>query len=251
MDIGTALALFGSAPLATRLLGPTVDYIGEEIKQATQRRIANLRNIFLIALRRVGDRIDTDGTVPPRVLKAIMDEGSFCEDAVAAEYLGGVLASSRTEGGRDDRGVYFTRLIGRLSVYQLRTHYILYHILKVLFNGKELDPSDQGRWEMQSFVPMVVYGSAMEFRPDENVTTLTNHAVLGLVKETLLDDEYEVGDVERQGSNGILFQPSGLGTELFLAAYGIIDLEYSGFLDPARSFECQIAIQPGAYPTYR
>ena len=109
MDIGTGLALFGSKELMTRLLGPTVDYIGEGGKQVAKQCCANLGNIFSIALRRVGDRIDTDGTVSPRVLQAILDEGAFCEDAVAAEYLGGVLASARTEGGRDDRGVMGSR----------------------------------------------------------------------------------------------------------------------------------------------
>jgi hypothetical protein len=40
----------------------------------------------------------------PKVIKAILDDGSFCDDELTASYFGGVLASSKTEVGCDDRG---------------------------------------------------------------------------------------------------------------------------------------------------
>ena len=53
--------------------------------------------------------------------------------------LGGVLASSRTESGRDDRGVTFLRLLQDLSVYQIRFHYIVYMTVKRLFDESALN----------------------------------------------------------------------------------------------------------------
>ncbi len=38
MDLGTGLALLGSAKLLEKLLGPTADYVGEGAKTWAQRR---------------------------------------------------------------------------------------------------------------------------------------------------------------------------------------------------------------------
>jgi hypothetical protein len=80
---------------------------------------------------------------------------------VSTEYFGGVLASSRTEVGRDDRGAAFVALIGRLSSYQIRSHYFFY-----------------------TFVPMQSYASAMEFGEDENFDVLLSHVLFGLSRGT-------------------------------------------------------------------
>lgn len=53
-----------------------------------------MRRIFENADRQLSDE-PVDGRVSPRVLRKVLQEGSFIEDELAAEYLGGVLASSR------------------------------------------------------------------------------------------------------------------------------------------------------------
>ena len=103
MDVGTGLALLGTAKLAERLIGPTVDYIGQGINTWTEKKVNNLRTIFSKAIEKAGDKLDEDGSVPPRVLNGILNEGAFCEDLLTAEYFSGVLTSSRTSTGRDDR----------------------------------------------------------------------------------------------------------------------------------------------------
>lgn len=84
MDAGTGLTVLGSAigsaKLLEKMLGPTADYIGEGVKSWTEKRVANVQRIFNIAARRLGTKIESDGAVPPRVLKGILDEGSFCDD---------------------------------------------------------------------------------------------------------------------------------------------------------------------------
>ena len=121
--------------------------------------------------------------VPPRVLKGIVNEGAFCEDSIAAEYLGGVLASSRGTGSRDDRGVVMNALIGRLSVYQLRTHYILYHIIKDLYDGTGMGMPPCDSREMRSFLPLIAYAVAMglheyELAEEANVDAFSLGAIL-------------------------------------------------------------------------
>ncbi len=52
MDIVTGLALFGSAKLVGKILGPTAEYIGEGIKNWTEKRTNNVKNIFAIAQKK-------------------------------------------------------------------------------------------------------------------------------------------------------------------------------------------------------
>ena len=113
MDLGTGLALFGSAELATKLLGPTVEYLGEGLKAWTALRIANTRQIFLKATQKAAPQLESPGAVPPKVLSSVLNHGSFSDDELGAEYFAGVLASSRSNTPRDDRGVGYAALIGR------------------------------------------------------------------------------------------------------------------------------------------
>src|SRR5262245_10671737 len=131
MDLGTALALFGSAKLAEKLLGPTLEYVGENFKVGAQKAVTNLNNIFTNAIKKLGPKLDGTGGVPANVLKGGVADGAFCEYTIATEYFRGVLASYRTDNSRDDRAVTYLSLISSLSTYQLRTHCILYQLLEM------------------------------------------------------------------------------------------------------------------------
>ncbi|MCB7128605.1 MAG: hypothetical protein J3T61_03595, partial [Candidatus Brocadiales bacterium] len=209
--------------------------------------------IFSNAAKKLGDKIDTEGAVPPKVLKGILDEGSFCDDSLAAEYFGGVLASSRSGVLRDDRGATFIALISRLSTYQIRSHYIFYHIIKNLFNGTNIDVG-LDRDKMEIFVPLEVYDHSMDFDQQEKTEIFLPHVMFGLRKETLVGNYWMCGtkeDLEKHFKQvpapGIIFQPTGLGIELFLWAYGRADLSVHEFLNPANQFEIEskVIIKPG------
>jgi len=115
MEPGTELIIRCSAEILQKLLGPTADYLGGEIKSYTEKGLnyvrgrsekggkgeiksytekglENITIIFKAAIKKLGSKIETDGQVPPRILKEILDEGYFCEDELASEYFGGVLA---------------------------------------------------------------------------------------------------------------------------------------------------------------
>src|SRR5258708_18135700 len=98
-------AAWASKEVAGKLLGPPFDYIGGEIRHFTEKCNVNITSIFARAKRKLGERLEESGAVSPRVLRHVIDEGAFCNEAIAAEYVAGVLAAARVEGGRDDQGV--------------------------------------------------------------------------------------------------------------------------------------------------
>jgi hypothetical protein len=108
VDVGTGLAagIIGKELLG-KVVGPTASCLGEFGRDWVKKRVENVRRILEAAERKIPDSPDGARAVSPRVLKHVIDDGSFCEEPVATEYFGGVLASSKSEGGSDDRGVKF------------------------------------------------------------------------------------------------------------------------------------------------
>ena len=113
----------------TRLLGPTADYLGVELKEWTEAQVKSFRRISSSAERKSGNRLAEAGAVNARVFKKIIDDGCFCTDGLSADYYGGFLASSRTKDGDDDANVPFVSMINRMSDDQLHGHWILYAML--------------------------------------------------------------------------------------------------------------------------
>ena len=255
VEISTSAIVLASSPLLNKLLGPTAEYLGEELKSFVQKRIENVRRIFSVAERRLGDKLERPGVVSPRVLKRVLNEGSFCEDDLSLEYFGGVLASSRNEIGRDDRGSTFMELLGRLSTYQIRSHYIIYTIMKRLYDGGGLNVGiDMDRKRMRTYIPASTYIIAMEFCEKENPSLILEHVIYGLVKEQLIGADFAIGSpkslptyFKEDMEPGFIIEPSGLGIELYLWAHGRSDLTMQEFLNKDIQFtvNLDINISPG------
>lgn len=257
MDLGTGLALFGSAQVVEKLLGPTAAYIGTGVKDWTERRVQNVSAIFANAARKLGAQLDNDGAVPPKVLKEILAEGSFSEDAIATEYFGGVLASSRTNVARDDRAATFTSLVARMSTYQLRAHYICYRSLRETFldSGRTLNVKD--RPHLQISIPLPALLHAMDMTPEEsvNLVSLFEHIFFGMSRENLIEN-FQYGALDKEVfpwavDSGVLFQPTVLGAELFLRAHGHANLGAGALLlsSTATQFDATIPATPGCKHT--
>lgn len=243
MEQATGLTILGgaigSAKILEKLLGPTADYLGGEIKNYTQKGMNNLGRIFTHASNTLGDKIEEPGQIPPKVLKGILEEGYFSEDQLAGNYFGGVLASSRTGIQRDDRGTSFIKLIGRLSTYQLRTHFVFYAILKRICGGRQdnLGVAIE-RQKFRIWIPFPVFSKAMDFQPSENPDVLLPHIMNGLSREDLIDGSWTMGSTEdlkesedlEIDSSGIIFRPSAVGLELYLWAHGKNSVSISDFL---------------------
>jgi hypothetical protein len=224
-----------------KLLGPTADYLGQGLRDLTQRRIETIGKIFSNAEVKLGDKVDTPGEVPPKVLKAVLDEGSFSNNDLAIEYLGGILASSRTEQGRDDRGARIAKTVDSLSNYQLRGHYLVYSTIRTLFKGAGLSMNMNDRPKMQIFIPFSGFFAAMDFSQAEmdQIASLISHIFFGLHGDNLLEGHFQYGDKENMTNlfaaaqeGGIVCQPSALGAEIFLWAFGQADKVLSFMFSP-------------------
>ena len=251
MDPGTGFSILataiGSRELLVKILGPTADYIGDGVKDWTERGVENVSRIFQIANKKIGEKLNQDGGVPPKILKGILDEGQFCDDLLSSEYFGGILASSRSDVSRDDRGTTLIALLSRLSVYQIRAHYIFYFLTKKLFNGRDMELTlARSRSGAETYIPATFFATAMALSAKEvsQVNQILSHIMFGLNREGLIEPYHHFGTAQYiQGifseatSEGIIYQPSVLGIELFLWAYGRGDLDVNQFLNPSNEFQ--------------
>jgi hypothetical protein len=232
MDANSGLEILataiGSAKLIEKVLGPTADYVGKGIRDYAQHRVDNVKRIFQKAGEFLGDKPPENQAVPPRVLRDVLNDGSYRDDELTASYYGGILASSRSGIPRDDRGTAFTAVVGRLTTYQLRAHYILYRTINHLYHktGRNI-LERRPRTECRTFIPMQDYSTAMDAQEGEAVEAFLAHVFFGLDRESLIEGMFTFGTVEdmkKQFAGAetaeLIFQPSVLGIELFLWATG-------------------------------
>ena len=226
---GTGLvALLGAhqtAKAISRLLGPAADEVAEAVARWTAWRLRNVERVGAVANARAGDAA---GTVDARLAMKIFEEASYSENEIIAEYLGGVLASSRAEGDPDDRGIAWSSLIGRLSVQQLRLHYMLYDGLRRLNVGSEASLATLCAQDI-----FISYADIWAVLGDAGpVSTATfADAFYGLARERLVGDQFGFGPPEhlRTGRHrtrafpepgGLVFHASRPGIALFLWGHG-------------------------------
>ena len=241
-----AIAAYLAKDGVAKLLGPTAEYLGEGLRDFTQRRGESIGKMLSNACKKLGSQLEAPGQVPPRILKAVINDASFCEDPLMLEYFGGVLASSRTDDGRDDRGARLMKIVDNLSVYQIRTHYLLYSTIASLFSksGKRLEfPED--RIQLQVFLPGTGYETSMMFSQKEwDNPQMMTHIWHGLSSDGLIENDWTFGSHEvikkkfaKASEDGIVCQPSVMGSELFLWAFGYgaspIEHMLSGQIDTA------------------
>jgi hypothetical protein len=256
MEIGSALAVLASAeitkPMLERLLGPTVDYLGAGLHDLTQKRVENIARIITKANRKAEqENAAASGLVPPRLIKNIFDDGSFTEDELTAEYLAGVLASSKSPNGRDDRGVALSSLVNRLAMYSLRTHYIVYTATRALLLGSDvnLGLGQQVTEQARIYLPISTYAAAMDYEETEHGYGATSHALYALSREQLIDDNFCLGSLQlmreeapQAWEEGIIFAPSIPGVELYLWAHGKAKFDQwsRALLDPQEDFASEL-----------
>lgn len=257
VEPGTGLTVLGSAPVVLKILGPTADYVGNGLQQWTKRRVDNIQQIFDQAEKKLGeDGLNKPGGVPPRVLKEILEAGSYCDDELGAEYFGGILASSKSTVPRDDRGATLAALVGRMSSYQLRCHYLMYayaqrHLVGSELNlGLEKDRREHG----QIFLPWAVWLEGMQFSEDERdrASEIAGHSMVGLLREDLIDKTYGQGASKTLRSGfrnrdfpepgGIVFTISLLGIELFVVAHALDGIPKYAYVATDSDFSIEASI---------
>lgn len=235
---GAGLAVLGSKEVITKILGPSADYVGGEIKNFVQKCNVNLDVIFLKAKNKLGSKIEEKGSVNSKVLRDILEDGRFCEEELNSDYYAGILASSRVENGRDDRGVFYLSIIKQLSVYQLRLHYIFYHLLKRAGISDLNLGLENVRQNSRCFISFTAFIKLMDLQETENFELILQHSIIGLINKGLIGDFYQYGNLEFMRNyipedlpeGGLLLEPTVLGAELLLWADGKGNIPGSNFL---------------------
>src|SRR5690349_8312070 len=240
------MAVLGSAPVVLKIVGPTADYVGGGIRNLVERQVENVEGIFANAARKLGEEgLNRPGAVPPRVLKEVIEEGAFCDDELGAEYFGGILASSKSEVSRDDRGATLASLAGRLSTYQLRCHYLMYaHGRRLLLgSGVSLGRGNDRQKFAQFFMPHETWLRGMDFSDRElgEFEILAAHCGLGLGREDLVGGRFASGRPDELAkafrrdfgeTPGLVYELTVLGIELFMAAHGYLEGGLPAFISP-------------------
>ncbi|QLC51116.1 hypothetical protein HWN40_13250 [Methanolobus zinderi] len=238
--IGAGLALYGGKDIVDKLLGPTAEYLGEEIKNSVAKKNENLKRIFSKSVDTLGEKINQSGQVPPRVLKQVWDEGRFIEDELTAQYFGGILASSRSEDGTDDRTLPYLDLVKSMSTYQIKFHHLFYTLARRYYFDSEYDcEKDEDRNKMRLFIPLSLCRELMGLSENRNTDSIFRHTILGLYRLGLIAQGYAYGKYEKDVLNfpeieepGIVSCISSAGIELYLLAHGYPDVEINQFLNP-------------------
>lgn len=237
----SAIAAYLGKDGLEKLLGPTAEYLGEGLRDLAQKRITNIGRILENGLRKSGDKLESKGSVPPKLLKHVIDDGSFADTNVEIEYLGGILASSRTDTERDNRSIRFARMIDSLSNYQILSHYLIYRTVKDLFSGSGASANHEGRSRMRIFIPFPSFAHAMKMSSSElsKSDAIVGHVFFGLHDDSLIEDRFLYGPkeiIEREYQNaeseGIICQPSATGVQLFLWAFGKGDSVHDEIFKP-------------------
>jgi hypothetical protein len=235
-----------------RVLGPTFDQIGEDLRvRYSGFRAGNAAQIGRNAQAKLGSHADEPGSVPPRVVYKILEEGSWCDEPVMAEYFGGILAASRSESGKDDRGGSWAGLVSRLSSFDVALHYLAYDAFRRLFMEKPELPNigiDTVRNSCEVYLPgaeiLHAMGREVTF---ESFSRYVLPSLQSLQREGLLGDNFASGNQEfllekKQidvPDTGIIVTPSSSGAELFLWAHGHGDLHPNRMFQPDLVLEMQ------------
>jgi hypothetical protein len=122
-----AIALPGEWALQ-KTLGPVLSEIGEDLKKLYAK---GRDNIISKAYKKIADPEDGK-SANLRIAHDVLTNGAFTDEEICAEYFGGILASSRTDDGKNDDAIQFVDTIKSLSSKQLHLHYVFYNSLNRL-----------------------------------------------------------------------------------------------------------------------
>ena len=236
--LGTAI---GTKDLIIKLLGPSIEFFGDELKEFNKRRLENIRKIFIKATEKVGQNIEKPGNVPPIILKEIIETGSYYSDDIFIEYYSGILASSRSIKAKDDIGKVYTQLIHRLSYFQLKAHYIIYMKLKKSFDGMKNCELKSVRKTINIKFKGSEFNDIMEFSQDDLFKSynIVGNILIGLSREDIIEKKWSlVGKID--GDYIFSVQPGLTGYRLFIWSQGQGDtlLEFLDKKLEFKSYDC-------------
>lgn len=204
----TALAL------ANKLLGKTGELIASDLAEVYSVGRNKILDVFAKKVTNPKDPWQTN----LRVTKDVFLNGSFSDESVCAEYFGGILASSRSSDGKDDRGVYYVDIIKSLSSHQLFFHYIIYNSLNKYWSSlppESVHPNPGMGTEIGNinlWMPTIQL-EKIGIQIDKDVFALQNK---GLIHDELEANQIQLGD--KRMLPYVKVGPSTLGIQVYSVA---------------------------------
>lgn len=153
MDIITA---WSALAIAKTLFWKTWEIISEDLALIYQKG----RDKIIEAYKKKANLNDNKST-NLRITKDIFTNWVFFDDEISAEYFWGILASSRSDDGKDDSGIVYTDIIKSISSTQLELHYLIYSSLNKKLSSNELN-SNIVPWNEWVFQNKNIFLSAHE-----------------------------------------------------------------------------------------
>jgi hypothetical protein len=202
---------------AHKLLGKTVDAIAEDFAKLYA---AGRDKIIATATRKTDTT--TAGQVNLRVARDVFWNGSFTDEAICAEYFGGILAGARTEDGTDDHGIFYLDIMKGLSASQLHLHYIIYYALNNLWLKM---PSEMNRPNPGMMNELQKYPAWFAAKEIEQLGIDIGQDLIALHNKGLIGDAYEAKGHPVPGNKELRCMktpPTTLGIQIYAAAYNKI-----------------------------
>jgi hypothetical protein len=240
-----------TADLSTSLwgdvLGPPAKALGRHFERQVERwsESAEAKRVLKLAAQK--SDTSAPGSVPPRVAAAVLEAAQYSDDEFVAEYLSGVLASSRTPDGKDDRGVAWSALVGRLSSDALKLHYALYSFLRGKMRGQDADVVSEWcrRHIVMRYMDLL---PALGLSVSDEGAQRTLDAAYALQREGLIEKlthgtadhltGHPYGQYALPEAHGMLIVTTSIqGIQLFLQGHGYGGVWASAIAEPDRSFE--------------
>ena len=202
---------------AKKILGPTFDLVGDDLAKLYA---AGRDKIIASASKKIPN-LDDGKQANLRVSRDVLWNGAFSTESICAEYFGGILASSRSEDGKDDSAIPFVDVIKSLSSEQLRKHYFIYRAL-----GKILSETNSNRdryhiWDVVNTHQVCI--PAWGLRPDIDLGILKHHGLIdrcGNGSSTLSFSDNKKDD---RALPYLIAAPTIFGVMLYAAAYNELE----------------------------
>ena len=230
----TTLAIIGagiaSKETLKKILGPTADYIGGELKNLVEKCNINLGDVFQSSQNKGIE--NKKGAVPPRIVKQVIEDAAYCTNTLFKDYYGGLLCSSKTEDDEDDNMISYTSILKQLSQKQILTHFLIYsYLYKNIHSDIKSVTIEKERSKIQLIIDIGTLLYFIEDKDPMNWEITLNNTINSLIRHGLIEKFFQYGDQEHfddalPNNNfqierlALLVKPTVLGVELFLSATG-------------------------------
>lgn len=246
------IGALGGLKIADRVFGPTLGEVGEAMRRLTERRLRNVGRVVQKANAKSGGQPE-ESAPALRAAEIILREAGVADEEVVADYLGGVLASARSDEGDD--AVAWTSLISRMSSAELLLHYMLYSAVRAEALGhNEINVLDNGgRERLRAYVPMEPPIGLFSALGADKFVKLAS-LLTGLDREGMFQGSWQFGPgvdcSTPEGTelrSGLEFAPSLTGLNLFVWGQGLGSLGLAGYLTDVELPQLNGVVVPRAF----